>query len=128
MTSGAMTVPLLDLPVPDIAPLVERLKVCAQLWTEANSASRARLGSIVVNDPGFFTRVEATASTTTKTLERFARFLGDPKQWPDQAVPAEVCIFVHVVGVLPNALAESPDIAAGSIGAVTRGEESAHVD
>lgn len=81
------------------APLVERLKLVAQLWVEAHGASLARLGRSVMNDGGFFSRIEANPVTTTATLERFARFLGDAENWPDKLVPADVRAFVHVTGI-----------------------------
>ena len=83
--------------------LLDRLRVSAQLWVEARDASFARLGREVINDGGFFARIEARgASTTTATLERFARFLGDAANWPDGEVPEAVRGFVHVVGVNPE--------------------------
>lgn len=106
-------------------PLVDRLRFCAQLWAEANDATFARLGTIVINDGGFFTRVESTASTTTKTLERFARFLGDAGQWPDGAVPSAVREFVHVVGVTPDSPTPSPDNLAQNIELLPAGDASA---
>lgn len=81
------------------APLVERLKAAAQTWADLNGASLARLGRAVMNDNGFFSRIDANPVTTTATLERFARFLGDGGNWPDAAVPDEVRAFVHVTGV-----------------------------
>ncbi|MDP3550631.1 MAG: hypothetical protein Q8R81_09560 [Novosphingobium sp.] len=81
------------------APLVERLKTAAQLWVDQHQASLARLGRSVMNDGGFFSRIETNPVTTTATLERFARFLGDAGNWPDGAVPDDVRAFVHVTGV-----------------------------
>lgn len=86
--------------------LVDRLRDCAGRWVSAHGASLARLGRTVINDGGFFARIDAPgASVTTATLERFARFLGDPGNWPDGAVPDEVAAFVHVTGVSPPAAA-----------------------
>ena len=80
--------------------LLDRLRNCAELWAEANEASLARLGRAVVNDGGFFARVERPeASTTTATLEKFARFLGDAGNWPEGRVPAEVNGFLAVTGI-----------------------------
>lgn len=81
------------------APLIERLKAAAQQWVEANDASLARLGRAVMNDNGFFSRIDGNPVTTTATLERFARFLGDAANWPEGIVPEEVRAFVHVTGV-----------------------------
>ena len=84
-------------------PLLDRLRVCAVLWSEATDAKLARLGREVVNDGGFFARLESPgASTTTATLEKFARFLLDPANWPDAVVPGEVAAFGHVTGISPD--------------------------
>lgn len=93
--------------VMDTAPnLIDRLRASARVWTTRHEATFARLGREVVNDGGFFARIESPgASTTTATLERFARFFSDPVNWPDGLVPAEVCDFLHVVGITPAAAA-----------------------
>ena len=117
MTSAAMDMPSSFPADAELPSLTDRLTVCAGLWTAANSATLARLGTLVVNDGGFFSRVGAGTSTTTKTLERFARFLIDAANWPGAEVPFDVCQFAHVVGVSGAACAASPDIAAESIGA-----------
>lgn len=86
-------------------PLVDRLRISAALWAESTGGSLARLGKAVVNDGGFFTRLETQPQgTTTATLEKFARFLIDPANWPEDAdgarcVPGEVVAFGHVIGV-----------------------------
>lgn len=88
----------------DLPTLIDRLKRCTELWAKAQNASPARLGRLVVNDGGFFTRLESqTKGTTTDTLERFARFLADVDNWPDGAVPDEALQFAHVTGVAPMA-------------------------
>lgn len=100
--------------------LVDRLQLCAKLWAEASNGSPARLGRLVVNDSGFFSRLEsAGASTTTSTLERFAGFLGDAANWPDGAVPVSVVEFVEAVGVKPVGAPPSPDNRGADIGTRT---------
>ena len=81
--------------------LVDRLRQVAHLWVAANEArSLARLGKTVVNDGGFFTRLESAAQgTTTATLEKFAVFLGDPGNWPEGNVPQEAVDLAHRVGI-----------------------------
>lgn len=80
--------------------LVERLRQVSQLWVTAQDASLSRLGKSVVNDGGFFTRLETQVQgTTTATLEKFAAFLGDPGNWPDGAVPQEALDLAHRVGI-----------------------------
>lgn len=84
--------------------LIDRLRTCAALWADANDRSLGALASVVMNHGSFFDRFEsADVSTTTTTLERFARFLGDPANWPEAAVPDAVREFVHVVGITPDA-------------------------
>ena len=117
MTSAAMDMPSTCTAEAELPSLTDRLAVCAGLWTTANSATLARLGAMVVNDGGFFSRVGAGTSTTTKTLERFARFLINADNWPEELVPQEVCRFAHFVGVSGSACLPSPDIAAEIIGA-----------
>jgi hypothetical protein len=78
-------------------PLVERLRACAALWVDDQAASLARLGRAVMNDGGFFSRIESNPVTTTATLERFAEFLTNPQNWTGE-VPGEVARFAQIVG------------------------------
>ncbi|MCT2398502.1 hypothetical protein [Novosphingobium mangrovi (ex Huang et al. 2023)] len=97
--------------------LIDRLLCCARLWTDANERSLARLATLVSNDGKFFTRLESgRGNATTATLEKFARFLGDGANWPDGAVPREVCEFVHIVGISSEACAVAPDVPEEIIG------------
>lgn len=99
-------------------PLIDRLRHCATLWSDANGRTLGALSSIVMNHGSFFDRfIEPGASTTTATLERFARYLGDAANWPDGVVPETVCDFVHVVGVTPAVAAP----ATGQIGELSGG-------
>lgn len=91
-------------------PLIDRLQLVAALWVDAHAEPRptlARLGRRVVNDGGFFTRLESpAAATTTTTLEKFAGFLADPANWPadehgGRAVPREAIELAHVTGIAP---------------------------
>ena len=113
-----------NLPVPAAANLplpglIERLRGAAELWAEATNSSLSALASAVLNDSGYFARIAGpSASTTTRTLEKFARFLTDPANWPEGAAPEEVCAFAHAVGVSGPACAASPDSCAGNIGQV----------
>lgn len=103
-------------------PLIDRLRLCAALWTEANGATLARLGRSAVNDGGFFTRLEnQVQGTTTASLERFARFMLDPANWPDGGVPEEVVAFGHAVGVTPPA----GDLSAGKDGEISPQRDAA---
>lgn len=80
--------------------LVDHLRHAAHIWAGAHDASLARLGKFVVNDGGFFTRLETQVQgTTTATLEKFAVFLNDAGNWPDGAVPKEAIDLAHRVGI-----------------------------
>ena len=108
-------------------PLLDRLRVCAALWADAQDGSPARLARLVLNDGGFFTRLESpAASTTTATLERFARFLTDPANWPADEhgkveVPREVVAFGHVTGIS----AGSDSLSRGTTDAISTREAAA---
>lgn len=99
-------------------PLVDRLQLVAALWAESHAdesgrpASLARLGKAAIKDTGFFDRL-GERGPTTATLEKFARFLADPANWPpnadgESAVPEEAKAFAHVTGVTPEVAATSP--------------------
>lgn len=110
--------------------LIDRLKASAASWVEISSGSPARLGREVVNDGGFFTRLESQPQgTTTATLEKFARFLIDPANWPEGAViPAHVTAFAHAVGISTPFVAHATgDLAAmsGAAGAQAERERAA---
>lgn len=81
-------------------PLTDLLCAVAAIWAEKSDASLARLGRLVKNDTSFFTRFEnARVSTTTATLEAFARFLVEPANWPEGVVPQEAIDLAHRVGI-----------------------------
>jgi len=102
--------------------LIDRLRASAELWAQVNTASLSALASAVLNDSGYFARIAVPApSTTTRTLEKFARFLVDPANWPGGAAPEEVCAFAHAVGISGAACAVSPDIGGDFIEAVPEG-------
>src|SRR5690349_2690940 len=88
--------------------LVERLRRCAELWSDASGASLATLGRNAINDSSFFNRLDSPRGPTTATLEQFARFLGDEANWPERQVPVEVLGFLHAVGVSAEPVALSP--------------------
>lgn len=107
-------------------PLVERLKQGAALWSAATGRSLGALATIVANHGSFFERLDSPgAGTTTATLEKFARYLSDPVNWPEGEVPEEVCRFAHAVGISAAACAASPDITAEIIGAEVPGPDVA---
>ena len=103
---------------PQTLSLDDRLRLACAAWCAANEAKPGRLGRLAINDGGFFTRLENNpgASTTTATLTRFAEFLTDPANWPDDVVADEARALAHVVGVTAPAAAMS----AGKAGAISR--------
>ena len=93
----------------DTLTLTDRLFAAARAWVEAHDATLARLGRAVVNDTSFFARLEKPqASPTTATLEKFARYLADPVNWPEGKVADEAKALAHVVGVTPEGDTASP--------------------
>lgn len=100
-------------------PLVDRLQLVAAQWAAAHepAASLSRLGKAAVGDGAFFDRL-GERGPTTSTLERFARFLADPANWPGGTVPEEAAAFAHVTGVSP-ATAAAPT---GEAGGMSGGE------
>lgn len=110
----------MDTPIIPTPPsLTDRLRAAAGQWVSANEASLARLGRLVVNDGAFFTKLDTMPrGPSTDTLEKFARFLADPANWPDGAVAEEARALAHVVGVsLPDAAgsAGNPDDLSGAL-------------
>ena len=98
--------------------LVDRLRKTAALWVAAHDASLARLGKSVVNDGGFFSRLQTQVQgVTTATLEKFAGFLADPANWPEGVVPQEAVDLAHVVGITPALAA----VSSGNIAQSSRG-------
>lgn len=101
---------------------IERLRHLSEMWAAATTSSVARLGRLVINDGGFFARIAETQSTTTATLEKFARFFIDPFNWGGadtgaEGVPEEARVFAHMMGVSTPGAGGSPDNGTGGIGA-----------
>lgn len=96
--------------------LTGRLSRCAALWCAAHDDARLeRLAFLVLGDRNFFTDKGPLAGPrgpTTATLERFARFLADPDNWPGGAVAKEAAEFAHVTGIS----AEGADVSPGKTG------------
>lgn len=86
-----------------MSDLKSGLMACADLWTEAHgNAPFSRLGKAVAGDANFFARLSApNASLHLTTLEKFAVYLGDADNWPNETVPAEVIAFVRRVEGCP---------------------------
>lgn len=109
--------------------LKSRLIAAADAWAAAWAAAEGaevpptRLAKLVMDDGKFFVRLgEARKGPSTDTLEKFARFLVDPANWPADAdglarIPEAAALFGHVVGVRAESPPESPDNRRDSIGA-----------
>lgn len=81
----------------------------AELWSAATGRSLGALSSVVSNHGGTLDRLRDTSnSVTDATLEKFARFLADPANWPDREVPEEAKAFAHRVGVTVEPASASP--------------------
>ena len=86
--------------------LKTRLSHCADAWCLAHAdgdgvrAPLSRLSKRVMDDGKFFENLGAMRrGPSTDTLEKFARFLVDPANWPGGAVAEEAKVLAHVVGV-----------------------------
>jgi hypothetical protein len=83
----------------------DRLLAVAQIWAARTGRSLGALATLVMNHGGALERLtDPEKAVTDATLERFARFLLDPANWPAGEsgvgdVPKEVFDFAHVLGV-----------------------------
>ena len=88
--------------------LTDRLRSAAERWADAHESHLARLGKLVVNDTSFFTGLSMRVKgPSTDTLEKFARFLADPANWPKGCVAEEAKALAHVCGVTCTSAAAS---------------------
>ncbi|MEH6722775.1 MAG: hypothetical protein V7686_04545 [Qipengyuania sp.] len=102
--------------------LTERLVAASECWTATCDATLARLGKVVANDTAFFTNLaKMRRGPSTDTLEKFARYLADPANWPGGLVAEEARALAHVVGVTPAGGAVSPGKTEGISPAADRG-------
>lgn len=71
-------------------------------YTDAVAAkggrSLSRVATIVANTGTFFSRLETGATCTTRSLEKFAEFFGDPANWPGNVVPDEAATALQSMG------------------------------
>jgi hypothetical protein len=103
--------------------LKSRLLASANSWVVATSLAEGRevplnrLAKLVMDDGKFFAGLDSRRyGPSVDTLEKFARFLSDPANWPDGLVPEEAIQFAHVTGVSSEGAGPSPDNGAGVIG------------
>lgn len=87
------------------------------MWCLATGRTLGALSALATNQGSFFDRLGSSRSgATTTTLEKFARVLVDPANWPDSDVPQDVIRFAHAVGVSAPAASASADDAGAGIG------------
>lgn len=103
--------------------LRSQLLDAADAWCDAHEAPRSRLGKAVASDGAFFDRVDErdVLPCTVATLEKFARFLADPANWPEGEVADEAKALAHVVGVS----AAAGELSAGQGAKSSSGQEKA---
>ncbi len=72
--------------------MIDQLVHLATIWADANSRSRSRLATLVVNDGKFFDKIEMQgAGCTVATFEKFLLFFRDGANWPDGRIPEAAC-------------------------------------
>lgn len=99
--------------------LIEASDAWSAAWAVAEGAEvpPTRLAKRVMDDGKFFDRLaESRKGPTTDTLEKFARYLGDPANWPNGEVAEAARAFAHVTGVSVGQGDPSPDTSADPIG------------
>ena len=80
--------------------LLSKLAKVADAWVEAQQrtdpgVSLKTLGSRAIGNSKVFDR----KGMNVDTLERLARWLGDPANWPLALVPTESCLYLGELGV-----------------------------
>lgn len=82
-------------------PLRQRLFDAADSWTAATGRSQGALSSAVVNSGKALDDLASgkVSAITDATLERFARFLAEPDNWPGKAVSPAAVALAAAVGI-----------------------------
>lgn len=105
--------------------LRQRLLAAANAWAVATGRTLGGLSAKVANHGHALDRLaDPDKAVTDATLEKFARFLVDPANWPNGAVAKEAVDLAHVVGVNTQTAPASaikddrfsPDLAQGQCG------------
>ena len=90
-----------------------RLLAAAEAWSEKTGRTLGALSCVVSNHARTIERLrDPSNKVTDATLEKFARFLADPANWPGGAVAQEAVDLAHVVGVSASPALLSPGKAA----------------
>lgn len=132
MTSAGYIPYLMHMVSDNLPSLRARLFAGAEAWSAATGRSLGALSSLVTNHGGTLDRLrDPGAAVTDITLEKFARFLIDPANWPEreadaehQGWPPEAALkFGEAVGVFHDPLAITQDAgpSSGKAAFVTQG-------
>lgn len=101
-------------------PLRERLIGVSTCWAEKTGRTLGSLSTRVTGTGKTLERLieDPARAVQDNTLEKFAAFLADQANWPDEVVPEDAKVFAHVVGItLPG-----PSASAGLPGETSSGQ------
>lgn len=104
--------------------LVDHLQELARLWSVATGRSVSRLATRVVNDGGFFRRIEGGGGFSDATFEKFLAFFRSGENWPDNRIPLSAA---ELLDRLEN-IAVSDETATGQSDDVSRQQADAASD
>lgn len=94
----------------------EQLLRMADLWSQADGRSIARLATIVVRDGKFFDRIGRVGKDLqTETFEKFLSFFRDGANWPDGRIPQAACDLLDNFANIATGSAASTDNDAANI-------------
>lgn len=95
--SSSRSLPLAVAPI----PLRERLIAVATCWAEKTGRTLGSLSTRVTGTGKTLERLieDPARAVQDNTLEKFAVFLADKANWPDEVVPEDAKVFAHVVGI-----------------------------
>jgi hypothetical protein len=81
--------------------LIQKILEVASLWAAAKGhSSTSRLATLVANDGKALSRLEIKGNATLATLDKFRTYLAEPKNWPDQLIPAAAQSLIDDIGHL----------------------------
>lgn len=97
---------------------IDQLIQLADIWCAANSRSRSRLSTIVVNSGRFFSLIERPGATCTIAIfEKFLCFFRDGANWPDGRIPEPACELLDNFSTIALPTPASPGAAEECAGA-----------
>lgn len=111
--------------------MIDQLVHLATIWADANSRSRSRLATLVVNDGKFFDKVEMQgAGCTVATFEKFLLFFRDGANWPEGRIPEAACDLLDNfsnIALTSSAHPGETGICAGEDGTVSPPDGESHL-